>query len=498
MNDVQKSIIFHHVKGSTGQLVIKSEGISKVVFFKNGEVIFVKSDLPGESLIDTLYRQKKIDQVTFSKTKALVESERQTEESILLSQAILDANQLFQALKDVVQSRFENCFVIEDAEMFFEDALPPDIISLEIETFRPIYDCMSLELSLGKMPQIPEDSIPILTDFGKAYLAKAKLNISENKLVKAFNGKRRYKEIMDIFGGEIEIIENFIGVLLGLKIIVIKTFDSPAAEIPENNLDDKASKRKVVTISDDKTQEKSPFSKWIVKLGKPYHKFMNIDEATSGALTSRRFENILQSLKLDDIEKNYLDLVHREQAKKILDYLVESYAVLSNQLLKKKFFESLRNSDEPFDRSSNQLKVEKKWVEALLFASKKQYDAAVTTLDQAIELDEKSSRLFAKKAELLLRQTKAVDSESAAMIEDCLKKALSIDREDIEANYFQGLFEKKRGNWALARDAFLRVKHLKPGFPNIDVEIRVINSKASGKDVPPPLFGGLFSSKKND
>ncbi len=104
----------------TGRLVFKRAAVLKYFFFKDGSLISVKTNEPGERLGEILFKLGKISEETFSKIDEYIEPGRNLGE-ILKENGLVSEGDLKEGLLHQNRESVLNTFSLFDAEIGFQE-----------------------------------------------------------------------------------------------------------------------------------------------------------------------------------------------------------------------------------------------------------------------------------------------------------------------------------------------------------------------------------------
>jgi len=120
---------------ATGALIVRSSGVEKCVYVKNGQIVFATSsdghDRLGEVLVkDGLLSREHLETAlnVYRKNAGLKKIG-----AILVENGFVSPRGLFAGLKTQVKDILFSLFLWDDAEYRFEERLPPDIIQLQFD-----------------------------------------------------------------------------------------------------------------------------------------------------------------------------------------------------------------------------------------------------------------------------------------------------------------------------------------------------------------------------
>jgi len=190
-----KDIYFHR---KTGQLGIRGPAFLKNLYFQEGNLIFVKTNVIDERLGEVLFRIKKISEEAYKAIPGLLRPDVMIGET-LVQKGLLSQKDLYEGIVAQMNAVVLSLFARFDAKItfqargrFFEDTVDhalsiPRLIEQGIRAM-PFHACVA-ELFTDKVPLAAGDeALGLLTD-------------DERSLLMLLNGKRRAEYVKDIQSG---------------------------------------------------------------------------------------------------------------------------------------------------------------------------------------------------------------------------------------------------------------------------------------------------------
>lgn len=502
MTKSQKTLIYQHITGFSGQTTLKDGEVVKTIYFKNGEPLFVKSDLRDETFAHLLLNQKKI---TLAQHKALIEhalknSKQMGESAIELG--FLAPFEVYESLRDQHRIKFKNAFLLENAEVLVEEGEKhlEGIMNLEIKAYEIIFEFLETKVLLAKTPKFSEKDGLKLNEKGKAYLDRQRLSARESKVVRFLKGQQTFFQILEECNEDPHWVEFYLGTLMGVKFIdsvplTVKT-QTPTVE-KKIEVQPQATK----PSEPNRTSSSSPKSDlytWLLRMNLPLHDFFGATAELSNVMMKRNYEKVIRELHLTEIEKFYTgDEVLKAQ--QLFDLWVYAYQTFTNEKLKKEYFEKIKKH-EPVVSDPEKLRAELNAQKAALFAQKKDYDQALKLLEEALALQPNESSYYVSMADIQLKQFAGNVAEKIDPIAKRLNKALELNKTNAHAHYYLGIIKKRQNLFEQARDHFQKCVTIDPKHEMAKAELNLLVRRVGTSDKPKPAsnvpFAGLFAKKK--
>ena len=185
-----------HVQKKTIKINVRSERRVRTLYFEQGELVLIMSNLPQESLGELLVKKAVITASKLQEIRALMEKTKKKQGELLVEQGILTAFEMFELLKEQMNEKIIHCFQENSVEIMEE---PYDPTSLVIQKF-PIdfFRCY-----VGSFPETSaenrkslENYYLHLNDEGKKYLKTKTLMPHETKILRLLQKTVVYRELL--------------------------------------------------------------------------------------------------------------------------------------------------------------------------------------------------------------------------------------------------------------------------------------------------------------
>lgn len=169
------------VKKVTGHLEIRRSKSEKVLYFMQGMPVHCRSNIPGESLSELLFKSGAVKREQLDEVARLMRDEGLQEDQALLKLKIIDDSTRYQKLQSLVTKRILSCFQWADGKYRFvseEDFLndvdlfdlsPLDLIHEGISTYSTINFAEELSNIADKEIQVRGDLSELETFFAKYF-----------------------------------------------------------------------------------------------------------------------------------------------------------------------------------------------------------------------------------------------------------------------------------------------------------------------------------------
>jgi len=121
-------------KNATGTLTVRCGDTVKIIYIKDGQIIFASSTVVDDRLGEILVKAGKLTRDNLEQALQAYKKSVGIKKlgAILVEQGFVSPRDLFAALKTQVKDIIYSLFLLAEGEYQFEDCLPPDILQLQI------------------------------------------------------------------------------------------------------------------------------------------------------------------------------------------------------------------------------------------------------------------------------------------------------------------------------------------------------------------------------
>lgn len=503
MNKFQKSIFELHLRGFTGKLTLVKGQLQKTVYFKKGNPIYVSSSIRSEMLGQILVNEGKLTQNQFThvlETMQRMPGKRQGE--VIVELGYLSAFEVFEALKQQAEKKFENCLLFEDPEIRMDrgEEHLEGVPDLTIDLFRIFLD-LSVVHGVEEEDAIPPNRAPLLTPAGADYLKGQALRANEIRALRAFDGSRSFAGILSDESLDSSMVEVLAHALHALGLLELndplpQKFSRPASQVvsgkPRETPPD-VPERPVVTIETKEPPPKNelPIYDWALRLDRPMTELLSVGVTTTKVEIRKTYENLVRDLHLDAIEQHYPEK-DRKIAEDVFNRLTLAFTILSDDKRRHEYVNDLAQRKPPKEPSkaiSSEVHVQK----AKILMAKRQFAAAEKEINAAIELMPEESGYLVTLADLQMHKAVAEKAPIPSSAENLFKKALSLNPTDLAALFQYGLYAKLTSDFEKAKGLFSKILEISPNHKQALSELRLVNQRLEAKNKP-SLFS-LFKKK---
>lgn len=463
----------------TGRIIWRTPEDQRIFFFQDGVLLYAKSDVPGESLLDVLIKQGRLtleqaDQISLQGWKVTSLGED------LIQKGLIDRDKFFEALMAQAREAVLGAFPVFNAEIVLEETLPMSARGLESTLNLPklIAEGVRAMPSDPSLPLFLEGKIPVL--MGEAFVEY--LEDEEKKLLARIDGRRETTVILESSGLEEDFFWKTLFLFFGLGLIDLK----PAAA-------DKA---------EDAKGEAGPSAQDLLS------EVMVLKEAL-GSIKPHQLLNVSPDAEEEEIKKAYFEMARkyhpdafggeilpetRQAIFEVFNSLTRAYQALTAKARKKAGLagtgaetSSGTSLDLFLHRQKAMERVQGKEKAELMFnKGQKLYDegkfgGAAAMFQEAAHLEPKSVEYF-----LWLARSESKVPTLAKKAEKDYVQASQLAPKNPEALVGLGILYKQEGFLSLAVKQFEKALELDPSHP---VALRELGAAKDTTEKKKGLFG---------
>ena len=140
----------------SGMLVLRKAPHEKGIFFRNGDLIFIESDIPEEALGAYLRRIGRLSRDALDQAEMEVESSGKRLDDVLVAKGLIDPNDLFQILIEHIKEKLVSSFAWLDGVFALETGSAPEypVPPVRLKTRRVLLDGIDRYYHEGLLDQI--------------------------------------------------------------------------------------------------------------------------------------------------------------------------------------------------------------------------------------------------------------------------------------------------------------------------------------------------------
>jgi curved DNA-binding protein CbpA len=467
----------------SGRLVFKANDIEKYFFFRDGNLISVKTNQPEERLGEVLFRLEKISRDAHSRMDDYVEPNTSIGE-VLKGRGLISEQDLEEALTYQLRETALNAFPFFDADISFQE-------KEDMTGDRPVHRIsvpFLIEYGIRRLPfqtalkVFLQKKTPAIKKLSMAYL----LTEEEKKILERIDGVLSADNLRASLGAPPELFWKTLYLFVCLDLV-----DLRAAETSTRASGETA------------RPEPKPEAKEESALSQIAH----VIEMQEGLASRNHYQvlNVPNNASEDDIKKAYFQLARRfhpdrfertalEQYRgpieEVFDAITNAYRTLSNRDLRRSYDAGGAGArgDEPQDAMKT---ADIKFRQGKTLYGQERYDEAVGLLEEAVRIRKNKGDYF-----LLLAMAEAKIPSYTKKAEEDFLKAISLEPWNPEGYIGLGFLYKNEGLLTKAGKQFQKALEADPDHKLARQEYEIITKGGRKKGLMGLLSSDLFGSKK--
>jgi CheY-like chemotaxis protein/tetratricopeptide (TPR) repeat protein len=188
-----------HWKGS-GALLLRRDNVKKIVYFRDGQPLSIKSNLLSECLGQVMVLERIISQAECEESTRRMKATHRRQGAILIEMGCISPHNLVYALNLQLRMKLFEVFAWEYGEYRFNPRIAPpaETVNLEISTAAVIYEGVRRHFDVARLRQALGDSdgLSMQRSFHPAYpLFDAGLGEEEQQLLAAIDGSKTVADL---------------------------------------------------------------------------------------------------------------------------------------------------------------------------------------------------------------------------------------------------------------------------------------------------------------
>ncbi|MFW6160907.1 MAG: J domain-containing protein, partial [Acidobacteriota bacterium] len=225
-----------------GRLIFRKDMIYKFLFFREGHLVFAKTNQPEELLGKVLFRLGKISEKDFQRLDEFVAPKKFIGE-ILVKKSLITHEDLEAGLRYQMREITLNLFPFFDGEFKFQEKTESGLEEFEITLEVPVL----IEDGIRRMKFNPalQEFLRNRTFFPASKDLYLRLTEEEKEILKSIDGQTPSEEILKSFSGHSDLFWKHLYLLYCLKQIDLKEEDSRKQEMPEVKPEEKQKEEEV-------------------------------------------------------------------------------------------------------------------------------------------------------------------------------------------------------------------------------------------------------------
>ena len=469
-----KNIFFQNKKG---QLIFRHDDTQKYLFFKNGNLVFARTNRPEELLNEVLFRLGKISDEVYQNIDNYIEPQKSLGD-VLVSQKLISERDLDLGLENQMREIVLNMFSDFEGEFKFDER--SDFLNQSFKSKLSIP--LLIEEGIRRMSDHPsvKNLLEKTRPFPKSKSFFYRLTDDERVMLDQVNGIEEPVEILNSHGYDSEKFWKSLYLFYCLDLVDLpdkKEEGAKSADEKDSGIGDKEKKiADVLAISENLSNM-------------DYYQVLEVKSTASQTDIKKSYFRLAKKFHPDHFDRNLPHEIKRI-VDEVFDAISKSYQTLSDEE-KRTAYDAKPDTAAPSEDKRDAGKTaEIKFRQGKTLYDKGRYEEALGYLEEAIRLQGTKGRHF-----LLLALTQLKIPSLHRKSEENFLKAIELDPWNSEVYVGLGLLYRKVGLNVKAKRQFQKAESIDPDHKIAQRELHGADGKKR-KGWKGILEGDLFKKKK--
>jgi curved DNA-binding protein CbpA len=509
MRHIALSLRDIYLNKRTGSLYLKRAEVEKYYFSQDGQLVFVRTNLPGERLGEVLFRMEKLPPDAYANMNAYIEPKQSIGE-VLVRRGVITERDLVEALAHQIRDTVLNAFGFYDAELTFEER-PPFSAGVDVKVSIPFL----IEQGIRRMKVAPplraflekrffKPGRPtlahILTDEEKEILELIAVHASPDSLLTRAKGTPDFvwKSLFLFYCLDLVEIEG------GVEEEAPSRAPTPHPATPTTPFASPAAAAKAPTPpgvpppplgpEPQRGAGRSPVMDQIAEVlemkqglaSKDYYQILGVDPKGSDEDIKKAYFQLARKFHPDRFDRQ-ISQSYREQIDEVFNAVTNAYRTLSDKEKRAAYDKSTA----PVQVEDVGKKADLRYRQAKVLASQSRYQEAIILLEEAVRLRKKADYY------LLLAQLEMKTPSLSRKAEQDFLNAIAMEPWKADGHVGLGLLYKSEGLTIRAIRSFKKAAEIEPENQRAQAELEELGEgpkkKGGLKDL---LSFDMFGKKK--
>jgi tetratricopeptide (TPR) repeat protein len=463
--------------GRGGQLVIKYGGIQKFLYFNKGELIFAKTNKPGERLGEILFKLGKISEEVFSKIDQFIEP-RQNLGKVLLKKGLISERNLSDGLLYQFREITLSLFSVFNAEFIFQDkkGFSDEDLNLKITTPFLIEDGIRVMNFHPSIKSFLKDKV--IVPAGKNFLNH--MTEEERQLLIKFKASQTPAEMATVLNIDTDFYWKSLYLAYCLNLLSFqgeeaireerKGKEPPVAET-SGSLDD------VIEM-----KEKLPAMN--------FYQILNVQKGASDDEVKKAYFHLARKFHPDRFERS-LWTEHRQAIDEVFDQITKAYRTLSKPEDRTAYDQKIAAGGTKEEEKDVGKKAEIRFRQAKTLFNQGRFEEAVIFLEECIKYNKNKANYY-----LLAAMCEAKIPSFYKKAEQDFLKTQELEPWNAEAFVGLGILYKQEGLITKATRQFQKAVEIDAGHAIARKELGLLEKGQKKTGLKGILSMNIFGPKK--
>lgn len=438
-----KDIYLNHTEG---QLYFQQANTRKHLYFRNGKLIYARTNLPQELIGEVLFKLGKVSKEVYSKIDEYIVPKRTIGE-VLVEHEVLSQADLIEGLKYQLREITLNLFSIFNGNFKIKEGLQSSEESFDATIDIPelIEDGLRRMKYDENLKSFLENRIPVLKD--KTYFFH--LTEDEKEIYAAIDGQLSSDAILSDSDFSSEMFWKSVYLFYCLNLIDLSGEGKPAKKTEKKDTPEPP-------ITDDRVKEVLYMSDRLSNLD--YYQILEVTGSATPAEIKKAYFQLARKYHPDLFDRGLPDEIKRK-IDGVFDYITKAYHVLSDEDQKKKY-DARKDVPKSDDKKDADKRAEIKFRQGKTLYDQTRFEEAMIFLQEAVRLDPFKSKYF-----LLLAMTQSKIKVHQKKAVDNFRKAIHLEPWNPDGYLGLGLMYKKENMRVMAIKQFKQALQVDPDHP---------------------------------
>lgn len=427
-----------------GQLLYRHGDTQKSLFFKNGDLVSARTNLPEELLNEVLFRLGKISEETYKNLESITEQGKNLGETLIESSLISDRD-LEEALSNQMREIVLNLFSAFEGEFIFEERsefLNQDFkIKLNIpllieEGIRRMKNSPELERFMGEVTPRPKS---------KSFFYR--LTDDERGLLDMFRGIETSSALLQASGCEPDMFWKSLYLFYCLELVDF-SLPEKRESVPEGE------EKKEISDQERNIAEVLAKSENLERMD--YYQLLEVTSAATQDEIKKSYFRLARKFHPDHFDREPPREI-KGVIDQVFDAISKAYQVLGDEKKRADYDSKPQPVVEVEDKRNVVKLAEVKFRQGKTLYDSGRYEEAISLIEEAVRLHDKRGRYF-----LLLAMAQLKIPSLHKKSEENFLKAVALDQWNAEAYVGLGLLYKKEGLVVKARKQLQKALSIDP------------------------------------
>ncbi len=504
MKHIALSLRDIYLNKRTGSLFLKRAEVEKYFFSQDGQLVFVRTNQPGERLGEVLFRMEKLPPDAFANMNAYIEPKQSIGE-VLVRRGIITERDLIEALAHQIRDAVLNSFNFYDAEMSYEDR-PPFSGGVDVKVSIPFL----IEQGVRRMKVAPplraflekrfyKPGRPtlahLLTEEEKVILELVAVHASPESLLSRAQASPEFvwKTLYLFYCLDLVEIEGEVGDEDSFR----ATTPRPPTPVAPPPASPKAPTPPVVPPPPAEPQDRREAGRSEVMdqiaevlevrqglASKDYYQILGVDKKASDEDIKKAYFLLARKFHPDRFDRK-ISHSYREQIDEVFNAVTNAYRTLSDKAKRAEYDQSTA----PVQVEDVNKKAELRYRQAKVLSGQGRYQEAIILLEEAVRLRKKADYF------LLLAQLEMKTPGLLRKAEQDFLNVIGLEPWKADGHVGLGLLYKNEGLTIRAIRCFKKAAEIDPENKRAQAELEELGEggkkKGGLKDLLPfDMFGG--------